>query len=95
MIGVIAQELMPLFPDMVSSAIDQSTGEDYLTVGYGDFGVIGIKAIQEFKQQHDAEVAGLKSEIADLKAQMKQVLQAAAELRGQVDSSKVTAAVAK
>jgi hypothetical protein len=95
MIGVIAQELQPLFPDMVSSANNQQTGENYLTVGYGDFAVIAIKAIQELKAQQDAEVKDLKAQVAALKAQMKEVLQAAAELRGQADKSKVTASVSK
>ncbi len=91
--GVIAQELQPLFPDMVGSAEDKETGEQHLTVGYADFGMIAVKALQEFKALHDAEVKDLKAEVADLKAQMKQVLQAAAELRAQADKSKVTAAV--
>jgi hypothetical protein len=95
MIGVIAQELQPLFPDMVSSANNQQTGENYLTVGYGDFAVIAIKAIQEFKAQHDAEVKDLKAQVADLRTQMKEVLQAAAELRGQAEKSKVTASVSQ
>ncbi len=95
MIGVIAQELEPLFPDMVTTNQDRQTGESHLAVGYGDFAVIAIKAIQEFKAQHDAEVKDLKAQVADLRTQMKDVLQAAAELRGQVDKSKVTAAVAK
>ena len=54
-----------------------------------------VVCLQELKAQHDAEVKDLKAEVADHKAQMKQVLQAAAELRGQADKSKVTAAVAK
>lgn len=95
MLGVIAQELQPLFPDMVTETQNPETKETNLSVGYGDFAVIAIKAIQEFKKQHDLEVTDLKAQVADLKAQMKQVLQAAAELRGQADKSKVTAAVAK
>jgi hypothetical protein len=57
--------------------------------------VIAIKAIQEFKAQHDAEVKDLKAQVADLRTQMKEVLQAAAELRGQAEKSKVTASVSK
>lgn len=95
MIGVIAQELQPLFPDMVSETENPETKEKSLSVGYGDFAVIAIKAIQELKVQHDAEVKDLKAQVAELKAQMKEVLSAAAELRGQADKSKATAAVAK
>jgi hypothetical protein len=95
MIGVIAQELQPLFPDMVSETENPETREKNLSVGYGDFAVIAIKAIQEIKAQQDAEVKDLKAQVADLKAQMKEVLQAAAELRGQAEKSKVTASVSK
>jgi hypothetical protein len=95
MIGVIAQELQPLFPDMVSEFNDPQTKETVLTVGYGDFAVVAIKAIQELKAQHDAEVSDLRAQMADLKAQMKQVLQAAAELQAHADKSKTTASVTK
>ncbi len=104
--GVIAQELLPLFPDMVGHTEEKTTGESHLTVGYADFGMIAIKAIQEFKAKHDAEVKelkaqhnaemkDLKAQVVDLNAQMKQVLQAAAELRGQLDKNKTTASVTK
>lgn len=92
-LGVIAQEVEPLFPDLVTETTDKEGKETTLTVGYTDFGIVAIKALQEFKAQHDAEVKDLKAEVADLKAQMKQVLQAAAELRGQAEKSKVTASV--
>ncbi len=100
-LGVIAQELQPLFPDMVSvTTPPRSDGtevvedsEKMLAVGYSDFGMIAVKALQEFKALHDAEVKDLKAQVADLKAQMKEVLQAAAELRGQAEKSKVTASV--
>lgn len=94
-LGVIAQEVQPLFPDLVTEITDRDTKEPLMTVGYSDFGLIAIKAIQELKTQHDAEVNDLKTQVADLKAQMKQVLQAAAELRGQADAKKVTASVGK
>jgi hypothetical protein len=66
MLGVIAQELQPLFPDMVSEMENPRTKEKNLTVGYGDFAVIAIKALQEFKKQNDDELAKLKTRIADL-----------------------------
>lgn len=92
-LGVIAQELQPLFPDLVAVQEMPGTKETNLAVGYSDFGLIAVKAIQELKKQQDAEIADLKTQVADLKSQMKQVLQAAAELRGQVEKSKVTASV--
>jgi hypothetical protein len=105
MIGVIAQELEPVFPGMVSSSLKPESNETVKTVGYGDFAVIAIKALQEFKVRHDAEVKDLKSQInelkslqsqvAELKAQLKDVVQAAAELRNQADNTRTTASLAK
>jgi hypothetical protein len=66
MIGVIAQELQPLFPEMVKELENPHTKEKNLTVTSGDFAVIAIKALQEFKQKHDVEVTKLKAELAEL-----------------------------
>ncbi len=74
MLGVIAQELQPLFPEMVGEMESPSTHEKSLTVGYGDFAVIAIKALQEFKKSHDEELATLKSQIAELEKQNKELL---------------------
>lgn len=76
MLGVIAQELQPLFPGMVSELAHPETHEKHLTVGYGDFGVIAIKAIQELKAGHDMEVKQLRAELAEIRAQLKEVLAA-------------------
>lgn len=89
MMGVIAQEVQPLFPDLVTEFEDPETKEKRLTVGYTDFGVIALKALQEFKKQHDSEVAkhtealqrsearasALESELAVLKQQVAQLAQ--------------------
>jgi hypothetical protein len=86
-LGVIAQEVQPLFPDLVSENELPGQSEKSLMVGYSDFGLVAIKALQELKSEHDREVAGLKAEIATLKSQMAEVLQAAAEIRGQRDAA--------
>ena len=44
--GVIAQELLPLFPDLISSGTRPGEDEPYLMVGYTDFGVLAVGAIQ-------------------------------------------------
>ena len=75
-LGVIAQELQPLFPDLIATQVNPTTKETNLAVGYSDFGLIAIKAIQELKAQHDAEVKDLRAQLAELKAQMTAVLQA-------------------
>lgn len=52
-LGVIAQELQPLFPDLVTKGADP---EGYLSVGYGDFATIACKSLQEYKTSNDANV---------------------------------------
>jgi hypothetical protein len=81
-LGVIAQELQPLFPHMVTEVEHPDTHEKTLSVGYGDFGVIAIKAIQEMKATHDEELGALRAELAEVKAQLKEVLAAAKQLQG-------------
>ena len=95
MLGVIAQEVQPLFPDMVGEQENPQSHEKQLTVGYGDFGVIAIKAIQELKASHDEEVRQLRSELAELKSQLKDVLAAAKQLQGAGEKSKQSAAVGR
>lgn len=100
-LGVVAQELQPLFPEMVSvqeGPASDKNNEKTLAVGYSDFGLIAVKALQEFKAQHDAEVGALKSEaaelkaqVADLKAQMADVIRLNAELRNRFEKETVTA----
>ncbi len=99
-LGVIAQELQPIFPEMVTATTNKDGSEGHLTVGYGDFAVIAIKAIQELKVQHDAETAGIKAELSEMKAvmaqmksQMQEVLQANSELRSRLEKARTTAAV--
>jgi hypothetical protein len=63
MLGVVAQELQTCFPEMVSEFTPPDGGEKTLTVGYGDFAVIAIKAIQELKARHDAELNRMQSQL--------------------------------
>ena len=70
--GVIAQEVEPLFPDLVGQ------GEDgIMTVGYTSFATIACKTIQELKIEKDNEIDDLRTdltqktaEIADLNARL-------------------------
>jgi hypothetical protein len=59
-LGVIAQEVQPLFPDIVTTGTEP---EAYLRVGYGDFASIACKALQEYVTSNDAEVDELRAEI--------------------------------
>ncbi|MDP0499967.1 MAG: tail fiber domain-containing protein [Verrucomicrobiota bacterium JB022] len=63
--GVIAQELQPLFPDLVGSRED-----GYLTVGYTSFGTIAARAIQELSARTDADVTALEDELHAVQEQL-------------------------
>ncbi|MEP2510717.1 MAG: tail fiber domain-containing protein [Reichenbachiella sp.] len=64
-IGVIAQEVEPIFPALV----DYSKANDVYTVDYSNFGPVAIKAIQEQQKIIDT----LKSEIESLKEELRSV----------------------
>lgn len=72
-IGVIAQELEGIFPDLVTDVKVPDSEDSFLSVGYTSFGIIGIKAIQELKQEKDQEIQGLKDDIQDLKRQIQEL----------------------
>jgi hypothetical protein len=67
-IGFIAQDVKPLFPELVSVSRDTASGykgiNDLHTVTYNGFGVLAIKAIQE----QQLMITALQAEIDQLKA---------------------------
>ena len=70
--GVIAQEVEPLFPDLVGQGDD-----GIMTVGYTSFATIACKTIQELKIEKDREIDELRgdldrkdAELADLSARL-------------------------
>lgn len=56
--GVIAQEVQPIFPDIVGESANGT-----LTVGYGTFATIACKSIQELKIEKDGEIDDLRAEL--------------------------------
>ncbi len=74
-IGVVAQELQPLFPEAVREGHDLSQNTR-LEVEYGDLTLIALKALQELKYQHDEEVAALRDEVAELREAVALLLEA-------------------
>lgn len=56
--GVIAQEVQPLFPDVVGEG-----GDGMLTVGYGTFATIACKAVQELKVEKDGEMSDVQEQL--------------------------------
>lgn len=68
--GVIAQEVQPLFPESVGLMEQKDSNQEYLTVKYGTFGLIAVKALQELKAEKDAEQFALKQQIEELKQEV-------------------------
>lgn len=66
-LGVIAQELQPLFPDLVTKGTEP---EGYLSVGYGDFASIACKALQEYVTSNDSEVGKLRAQVNERDARI-------------------------
>jgi hypothetical protein len=65
--GLLAQEVMEIFPHLVTHNTDKERKLDVYTMDYSGFGVIAIKAIQELVKKTE-EIDELKKELADLKA---------------------------
>jgi hypothetical protein len=66
--GLIAQDVIDLFPEVVSSRVDPD-GQERFGITYSKISIINLKAIQE--QQEIIEIQ--KSKIEDLEAQMEEV----------------------
>lgn len=73
-IGVIAQELNEVFPDLVSKQYSDELNDDSYSVGYTTFGLLSVKGLQELKEEKDAEVTNLKAENEDLKEQVNDLM---------------------
>ncbi|MFL5786687.1 MAG: tail fiber domain-containing protein [Flavisolibacter sp.] len=68
--GFIAQDVLPIFPNLVTHNVDKERKIDLYTMNYAGFGVIAIKAIQEQQdhiQQQDEKINALTEQIKELK----------------------------
>jgi hypothetical protein len=63
-LGVIAQEVQPVFPELVGKGDPAPGGDHYLTVGLTSFGLYACRAIQELADRTDSDVENLHAEIA-------------------------------
>jgi hypothetical protein len=66
MFGVIAQELEPIFPSLVTDRLLPGDTTESKTVAYTEFATIAAKSVQELKVRHDAELDDLKIRTGDL-----------------------------
>ncbi len=74
-IGVIAQDVEKLFPELVSTASD-----GYKAVAYDKLTVVVLEAMKELKSQKDAEIEKLKNENSALTARLDRIEKSLAAL---------------
>jgi len=67
--GFVAQEVMKVFPNLVTHNVEPERKVDQYLLNYSGFGVIAVKGIQELMKQNDS----LKSEVETLKSEMMQI----------------------
>ena len=66
-LGVLAQEVQPVFPELVAANGNPAPeGGNYLTVGLTSFGLYACRAIQELAERTDSDVETLNSDIDSL-----------------------------
>lgn len=78
MIGLMAQDVQPHFPELVYQGYDREINKSLLTMDYSGFGVLAIKAIQEQQLQ----INQLKSENETLTELVNQLLKRVQKLEG-------------
>ncbi len=66
-VGFIAQQVLPLFPEVV----DEKDGQ--YAIGYDAFGPIAIGAIQELNTRLEAKLAAKDAEVAELKSRLEKL----------------------
>ena len=87
-LGVIAQEVEPLFPELVHEGMSQATipfapGEQDVTtkaVTYATFGLLAVKGLQELKAEKDDEIQQLREALAERDARIAELDARVAEL---------------
>lgn len=69
--GFLAQDVMKVFPNLVTHNVNPERNEDVYTLDYSGLGVIAIKGIQELNQtvkQQEQTISTLQDRIAKLEA---------------------------
>jgi hypothetical protein len=67
-LGLIAQDVAPLFPELVTASTrgEGEQAQTLLGLKYDAFGVIAIAAVQQLKQQLEARIAALDAQLREL-----------------------------
>jgi hypothetical protein len=65
-IGVLAQEVEAVFPELVTSWGDKS----YKAVAYGKFTAVLIEAVRELRAEKEAQIAALEARLTTKEAQV-------------------------
>jgi len=85
--GMIAQEVMKIFPSLVSHYTNKDRKVDVYTMDYSGFGVIAIKGIQELQMQvkeQQEKIISQDKKLEDLTALVNQLLQTRTSSTGNV-----------
>jgi Chaperone of endosialidase len=81
-IGFLAQDVQAVFPELVAQSIDHNGKKGYLSINYGGFGVLAVKAIQEQQTEIEAltkENLALRNKTESLEARLLRLEKLAAE----------------
>ena len=81
--GVIAQEVEPLFPDLIGRGSD-----GIMTVGYTSFATIACKSIQELNQKMEAKIVQLETKLSEKEAETAALEARLSALENLVNSSR-------
>ena len=85
-IGFMAQDVQPLFPELVYQRYDREITKPVLTLDYAGFGILAIKAIQEQQKQiaeKDARVKALEEKTDRQQQQIEEMKDALMKLINQ------------
>ncbi len=84
-IGLIAQEVREVAPEVVQEGTD-----GYLSVDYGRLAPILIEAVKQLRREKDAQLAELRAENARLRAGLDELTRTVSELRDNVVKEEAT-----
>jgi hypothetical protein len=72
-LGVVAQEVQPLFPDLVKTYQFEKGSDQTLTVSYDSFGLIAVKSIQELHASLTEELDEKDRKIQELEKRLEKL----------------------